>query len=92
MDLATGQVQPPVAQILPASNPTQNPIAYTMIQQQFQQSLWQWQRIMFGSLNKSTSPNLMLQALQHHQALILISNACVQKTGHRGFAWVIALE
>ncbi len=39
MDPATGQVQLPVAQILPASNPTQNPIAYTMIQQQLQQSL-----------------------------------------------------
>jgi len=88
-DPTTGQVPLPIATINLAPPPMQAEY-FATIQQQFQHQLRPWQQPFFGSLRKSHPTNTLYQRLQNKSSMIIVSDASVQKTGHSGFAWVIA--
>jgi len=75
-------------------NPTENQLkrSYKTIQDQFRHTLRKWQCPLFGSLCKAHSPNNLHQRLMQQQPIMLVSDASVQKSGHSGFAWIIAHE
>jgi len=49
-----------------------------------------WQHPLFGSLQKYKSPNKLYQQLKQQKSIMMVSDASVQKSGHSGFAWIVA--
>jgi len=62
------------------------------MQEQFRHKLRMWQRPLFGSLRKTKSPNELYQQLMQQKPIMMVSDASVQKSGHSGFAWILAHE
>jgi len=59
-------------------------------QEQFRSKLRTWQQPLYGSLRKTKSPNELHKLIMSKQPIMVVSDASVQKSGHSGFAWIVA--
>jgi len=91
-DPATSHVNLLVMPILHANVASTMPIAFANFQQQFHSTLPEWQKILFGSLQKSYHTKHLYTQLCSMTPIMIVSDASVQKSGQSRFVWVIAEE
>jgi len=63
---------------------------FSTFQQQFQETIPEWQLLLFGSLWKSFTTKYLHNQLCQNNPIMIVSNASVQKSGQSSFTWVIA--